>query len=106
MDRVARQALLSRGILQARILQWVAMPSSRGSFQPRDQTQVSHIAGGFFTAEPPGKPICFGRLLLIFLRETGMETIKRAGYTSANIPGEVNRGEDRERGPSSYMKAR
>ena len=37
------------GILQARILEWVAMPSSRGSSQPRDQTQVSRIAGGFFT---------------------------------------------------------
>jgi len=37
------------GILQARILQWVAMPSSRGSSQPRDQIEVSHIAGGFFT---------------------------------------------------------
>ena len=37
------------GILQARILEWVAMPSSRGSSQPRDQTQVSCIAGGFFT---------------------------------------------------------
>ena len=37
------------GILQARILQWVAMPSSRGSFQPRNRTQVSRIAGGFFT---------------------------------------------------------
>ena len=36
------------GILQARILEWVAMPSSRGSSQPRDRTQVSHIAGGFF----------------------------------------------------------
>ena len=33
------------GILQARIL-WVAFPFSRGSSQPRDQTQVSHIAGG------------------------------------------------------------
>ena len=31
-------------ILQARILEWVAMPSSRGSFQPRDQTQVSCIS--------------------------------------------------------------
>ena len=31
------------------------MPSSRGSSQPRDQTQVSHIAGGFFMFEPPGK---------------------------------------------------
>ena len=33
------------GILQARILEWVAVPFSRGSFQPRDQTQVSGIAG-------------------------------------------------------------
>ena len=36
------------GILQARILEWVAFPFSRGSSQPTDQTQVSHIAGGFF----------------------------------------------------------
>ena len=40
---------LVHGILQARILEWAAMPSSRGSSQPRDQTQVSLIAGGFFT---------------------------------------------------------
>ena len=37
------------GILQIRILEWVAMPFSRGSSQPRDQTQVSCIAGRFFT---------------------------------------------------------
>ena len=37
------------GILQARILDWVAIPFFRGSSQPRDQTQVSCIAGGFFT---------------------------------------------------------
>ena len=37
------------GILQARILEWVAMPSSSRSSQPRDQTQISHIADGFFT---------------------------------------------------------
>ena len=36
-------------ILQARVLEWVAFPFSRGSSQPRDQTQVSHIADGFFT---------------------------------------------------------
>ena len=36
-------------ILQARILEWVAFPFSRGSSQPRDQTQVSCIAGGCFT---------------------------------------------------------
>jgi len=38
------------GILQARILEGVAIPSSRGSSQPRDQTEVSCIAGRFFTS--------------------------------------------------------
>ena len=38
------------GILQARILEWVTIPFSRGSSQPRDQPQVSHIAGRFFTS--------------------------------------------------------
>ena len=55
---VALQAPLSMGILQARILEWVAMPSSRGSSQPRDWTQVSCTAGEFFTIwvtrEAPG----------------------------------------------------
>ena len=37
------------GILQARILEWVVFLFSKGSSQPRDRTQVSHIAGGFFT---------------------------------------------------------
>ena len=36
-------------ILQTRILEWVAFPFFRGSSQSRDQTQVSYIAGGFFT---------------------------------------------------------
>ena len=39
-----------RGILQARSLEWVAFPFSRGSSQPRDWTQVSLIAGRFFTS--------------------------------------------------------
>ena len=38
------------GIFQARILEWVAISSSRGSSWPRDRTQVSHFAGRFFTA--------------------------------------------------------
>ena len=42
------------GILQARILEWVAFPYSRGSSQPRARTQVSHTA----SAEPQGKPMC------------------------------------------------
>ena len=45
------------GILQARIPQWVAISSSRGSSQSRDQSWVSCIAGRFFTFEPLGKPI-------------------------------------------------
>ena len=43
------------GILQARIREWVAMTSSRGSSQPRDQTQVSCIAGRFFTIRASGE---------------------------------------------------
>ena len=49
----------NHGILQARILEWVAMPSSRGSSRPRDRTCVSCsscTAGRFFTAKPLGKP--------------------------------------------------
>ena len=38
------------GLLQARTLEWVAVPFSKRSSQPRDGTQVSHIAGGFFTS--------------------------------------------------------
>ena len=37
------------GILQSRVLEWVTIPFSRGSSQPRYWTQVSSIAGGFFT---------------------------------------------------------
>jgi len=47
-------------LLQARILQWVAMPSSRVFSRPRHQTHVScgsYTAGRFFTTEPMGKSI-------------------------------------------------
>ena len=40
----------AHGILQARILGWVAFPFSRGSSQPRDLTWVSHTAGRFFSS--------------------------------------------------------
>ena len=46
---VAHQAPLSMGILQTRILKRIAVPSFRGYSQPRNQTQLSCIAGGFFT---------------------------------------------------------
>ena len=44
----SQQAPLPMEILQARILERVAMPSSRGSSLPKDQSQVSHFAGRFF----------------------------------------------------------
>ena len=44
------------GILQARKLEWVAMPSSRGSSQPRFLASPA-LAGRFFTTVPPGKPL-------------------------------------------------
>ena len=53
---VAHQGPLSMGILQARILEWVVMPSSGGSSQLRGQTGVSHIAGGFFAICATRKP--------------------------------------------------
>ena len=43
-------------ILQARILEWVAFPFSRGSSQPSNRTQISHIAGDSLPAESQGKP--------------------------------------------------
>ena len=42
------------GIFQARILEWVAISSSKGSSQLRGRTRVLYTAGGFFTLEPPG----------------------------------------------------
>ena len=53
---VAHQAPLPMGILQARILEWVAIPSSKGSSWPRDQTSISCIAGRFSTTRSPRKP--------------------------------------------------
>ena len=45
-----------RGSLQARILEWVAFPFSRGSSQSRDQTQVAALQVDSLPAEPAGKP--------------------------------------------------
>ena len=46
------------GILQARISEWLAFPSSRGSSQPRDQTQVSALQADSFPAEPQRSTVC------------------------------------------------
>ena len=60
------------GILQARTLEWVAMPSSRGSSQPRDRTCISMcpaLEGGFFTTSATWE-------VQIFIRERQIKTMK------------------------------
>ena len=59
-------------ILRARILEWVAMPSSRGSSRPRDQSWVSCLLlwqGGSLPLVPPGKPIAPVSFLFIHLSD-------------------------------------
>ena len=55
-DSLRPHGLYSPWILQARILEWVAVPFSRGTYQPRDRTEASRIAGGFFIIRATGKP--------------------------------------------------
>ena len=55
--------LIVHGLLQARVLEWVAFPFSRGSSQPRDWTQVSCIIGGLFTSWAL-KTWCFWTMVL------------------------------------------
>ena len=54
-DSLWPHGLLVYQILQARILEWVVFPLSRGSSQSRDQTQVSRITSGFFTRRTTGE---------------------------------------------------
>ena len=57
------------GILQARILEWIAMPSSKGSSWPREWSNISCIsciANRFFTDEPPGKPFSYDETGVIY----------------------------------------
>ena len=56
---VALQGPLSKGVFQERLLEWVTIPFSRGSSWPRDQAQVSHIAGRFFTIWATGEAPLF-----------------------------------------------
>ena len=67
------------GISQARILEWVAISFSKRSFRPRDGTCISCIAGGFFTAEPPGKLArsCNTQSVLLALTSQYLVEIKR-----------------------------
>ena len=80
------------GILQARRLEWVAFPFSRGSSQPRDLTQVSHIVGDSLPAKPQGKPKNTGMdslsfLQWIFLTQESNQGLLRCRRFFANYQG-------------------
>ena len=85
---VACQAPLSMGILQARILEWIAMPSSRGSSQPRDRTQVSCIAGRFFIIWATSKLLLNSHKMKSLKAQVGHSTPwwKLIGNTTQNFP--------------------
>ena len=69
------------GTLLARILEWVAFPFPRGSSQPRDWTQVSRIAGGFFTNWATGKYQDSTRTkIYLFTADGCLHTFKVAHY--------------------------
>ena len=72
---IARQVLLSMEILQAGITEWVAMPSSRGSSQPRHRTQVSLTEADSLPSEPPGKPMNTGVGILSLLKISVMKSL-------------------------------
>ena len=67
--KVAQSCLtLQPWILQAGILEWITFPFSRRSFQPRYRTQVSHIAGRFFTSWATREPKNTGMVSLSLLQ--------------------------------------
>ena len=55
------------GVLQARILEWVAIPFSRKSSQPRDQIWVSHTAGRFFTVWATGEAQHLNQQMILYI---------------------------------------
>ena len=80
------------GILQARILQWVAIPFSRGSSQPRGRTGVSCIAGRFFTiwatreADRNVNYVLFRKVVFVFLLLEALNSMKFRDHFFLSIP--------------------
>ena len=68
------------GILQERILEWVAIPFSRGSSRFRDRTWVSCIAGRFFITEPSGSPLCIQRTFSFWYQGAELHTLILSPY--------------------------
>ena len=82
------------GIYRARILELVAISSSRGSSQPKDQTHVAYITGRLFTTDPPGKPL---RNITITLNLLPFSSLTQSCPTlcdpvDCNLPGSSVRG--------------
>ena len=85
---VAHQAPLSKGILQAGILEWVAIPYSRGSSQPGIKPTSHELAGGFSVTEPPGKPyhhFTKGLLTAVPLPGTDCPAVKQVHQNPNNL---------------------
>ena len=74
-----------RGILQARILEWVAISFSRESSWPREQIHISCIANGFFTTSATWEAHSLSYLMLILILRGKKATVLylAAGYTKA-----------------------
>ena len=84
---VTRQASLSMGILQARILEWVVMPFSRGSSHPGIEPRSPALQEDSLPSEPPGKPKDTGVGSLSLLQgNLPNPGIKLADSLSAELP--------------------
>ena len=73
------------GILQAKILEWVAFPFSRGSSQPRDQAQVSCIAGGFFTSWTTREALAAKTRCFLVLSKVGLMGLSSTEFVCSEI---------------------
>ena len=73
------------GIFQARVLEWVAFPFSMGSSQPRDWTQVSRVAGRFFTSWATRKALSSVRVSFI------PSSSRNSAFSSSTAPATVTR---------------
>ena len=86
---VALQAPLSVGFSRLEYWRWVAIPSSRGSSQPRDRTCVSYVCCidkvGSLPLAPPGKPICLN-LTILYLSILPISGLYASFRTSVNAP--------------------
>ena len=85
-----------RGILQARILEWVAIPSSRGSSRPRDQTPLSCVEGRFFTIRATDEQVSIAKRRQHMSKEINASPVMVLRQTSnaCSVQGPVQRWKD------------